>query len=100
MGVNSEREDPMSDDYDSYLEQSSASNRRVVTFIVAGVIIAAAVVFLLQNTEEAQVKFLFLSHEVPIYIVILISMVLGSLLTLVALGLRRRAKKRKQSDEH
>ncbi|MCL1587806.1 MAG: LapA family protein [Actinomycetia bacterium] len=90
----------MSEKYDNYLEQSSASNRRVAGLIVAGIIVAATVVFLLQNTEEATVKFLFLSREVPIYIVIIISMVLGALLTLIAFWLRRRAKKRKlQGDD-
>ena len=86
----------MSEDYDNYLEQSSASNRRVAGLIVAGIIIAAAAVFLLQNTEEATVKFLFFSREVPVYIVIVISMVLGALLTLIALWLRRRSKRHKQ----
>jgi len=89
----------VSDDYDNYLEESSASNRRVVGLIVAGIIIAAAAVFLLQNTEEATVKFLFLSGQVPIYVVILISMVLGALLVLIALGLRRRSKRRKQHED-
>jgi uncharacterized integral membrane protein len=85
----------MSEDYDDYLEESSASNRRVAWLIIAAVIIAAAVVFLLQNTEEATVKFLVFSGLVPVYVVILVSMVLGALLVLVAFGMRRRAKKRK-----
>ena len=89
----------MSEDYDDYLEQSSASNRRVAGVIAAVIIIAAAVVFLLQNTEEATVKFLFFSGQVPIYVVILISMVLGALLVLIAFGLRRRAKRRKHRDD-
>jgi len=89
----------MSEDYDDYLEQSSVSNRRVAGLIVAGIIIAAAVVFLLQNTEEAPVKFLFFSGQVPIYVVILVSMGLGALLVLIAFGLRRRAKRRRHGND-
>jgi len=89
----------VSEDYDNYLEESSASNRRVAGLIAAGFIVAAAAVFLLQNTEEATVKFLWFSGQVPIYVVILISMVLGALLVLIAFGLRRRAKRRKRRDD-
>ena len=86
----------MSEKYDDYLDQASASNRRVAGLVLAGVIVIAAVVFILQNTEEAPVQFLFFSREVPVYIVIVISMVLGALLTLIALWLRRRSKRHKQ----
>ena len=86
----------MSEKYDNYLDQASESNRRVAGLVIAGIIVIAAAIFLLQNTEEATVKFLFFSREVPVYIVIVISMVLGSLLTLIALWLRRRSKRRKQ----
>jgi uncharacterized integral membrane protein len=89
----------MSEEYDNYLEESSASNRRVAGLILAGIVVAAAAVFLLQNTEEATVKFLFFSREVPVYIVIVISMVLGALLTLIALWLRRRVQRRKQHED-
>jgi uncharacterized integral membrane protein len=89
----------MSEEYENYLEQSSASNRKILGVVVAGVIIAAAIVFLLQNTEETTVKFLFFSFDTPVYIVILISMVLGALLTQIAFWLRRRAKRRKHDDD-
>ena len=89
----------MSEEYDNYLEESSASNRRVAGLILAGIIVAAVAVFLLQNTEEATVTFLFFSREVPVYIVIVISMVLGALLTLIALWLRRRAKRAKLRED-
>jgi uncharacterized integral membrane protein len=87
------------EDYDNYLDQASASNRRIAGLVIAGVIIAAAAVFLLQNTEEATVKFLFFSRQVPVYVVIVISMVLGALLTMIALWLRRRAKRSKRHED-
>jgi uncharacterized integral membrane protein len=89
----------MGEDYDDYLEQSSTANRRAAALIMTGIIIATAIVFLLQNTEEATVKFLFLSGQVPIYVVILISMVLGALLVLIGFGLRRRAKRHRQHED-
>ena len=86
----------MSDEYEEHLEASSASNRRIAGLIVAAIVVIVAAVFVLQNTDQTNVEFLFLSGRAPLYVIILISMVLGSLLTLIALGLRRR--KRRQSE--
>ena len=89
--------DLMSEEYDDYLEQSSASNRRIVGMVVAGIIVISALFFILQNTISVEIKFLFLSGQAPLYVVIVISMVLGALLTLVATWLRRRAKRKNRS---
>ena len=90
----------MSEEYDDYLEQSSASNRRIAGLVIAAIVVIAALLFIFQNTEHVEVKFLFLSGQAPLYVVIVISMVLGALLTLIALWLRRRAKRRsRQRDE-
>ena len=86
----------VSDEYEEQLEASSVSNRRIVKLIVAGIVVAVAAVFVFQNTGETNVEFLFLSGRAPLYVIIVISMVLGSLLTLVALGLRRRKRRRSE----
>ncbi len=85
----------MTDEYDEYLEQSSSSNRRVAVLILAIVLVVIATVFVFQNTEEATVEFLFLSGQAPLHIVIIISMALGSLLTMILGGARRKRKRRR-----
>ena len=85
----------MSDEYDQYLEESSTSNRKIVGLIVAIIIAIVAAVFIFQNTEDTNVEFLFLSGRAPLYVVIIISMVLGALLTLIVLGVRRRRRRRR-----
>ena len=86
----------MGEEYDDYLEQASSSNRRIMAMVVAGIIVVAAALFILQNREQVDVSFLFLSGRAPLYVVIVISMVLGALLAAVGLGLRRRAKRRER----
>ncbi len=84
----------MSDEHDDYIEESSRSNRRVVIAVIATIVVVSAVLFVFQNTNEVAITFLFLSGRAPLYVVIIVSMVLGSLLTLIAFGLRRRRKRR------
>jgi uncharacterized integral membrane protein len=45
--------------------------------IVAGVIVLVLLVFIGQNTETANVNFLFFDHETALWLVIAISAVLG-----------------------
>jgi len=85
----------VADEYEEHLEASSASNRRILGLIIATIVVIVAAVFIFQNTEQTDVEFLFLSGRAPLYVVIVISMVLGSLLTLIALGLRRRRRRRR-----
>ena len=84
----------MSDDYDKYMDDSTASNRRTVGLILASIVVIVALVFVLQNTEDTSVDFLFLSTQAPLYVVIIISMILGSLLTMIAMAVRKRRKRR------
>jgi uncharacterized integral membrane protein len=62
--------------------------------IVAGTIAVAAVVFILQNSQEETVEFLFFSATVPMSLVIIISMVLGATLGWVFSYMRRRKRRR------
>lgn len=60
--------------------------------IIAGAVVAiGAVVFLAQNRKEVPVKFLFISIDMRVWTLIVISMVLGALLTwLLPKALRRK----------
>ena len=94
-GCRAEEGAGVTDEYDQYLEESSTSNRRIVRLIVAVIVAIVAAVFIFQNTDDADVEFLFLSGRAPLYVIIIISMVLGSLLTLIILGVRRRRRRRR-----
>lgn len=63
--------------------------------IAAAIVAVAAVIFILQNSEEASVDFLFISATVPLSVVIVISMILGAVLGWV-MGYMRRRKRRRQ----
>jgi len=83
----------MSEEHDEYLEEPSRSNRRVVIAVIAVIVVISAVLFVFQNTNEVDITFLFLSGRAPLYMVIIVSMVLGSLLTMILFALRRRRKR-------
>ncbi len=61
--------------------------------IVAGIVGIAAIIFALQNSEEAQVDFLFFSATVPLSVVIIISLILGAILGWFVGYLRRRRRR-------
>jgi len=84
----------VSDQYDEYLEQSSGSNRRVAVLILTIAIVGVAAIFMVQNTAQTSVEFLFLTGQAPLYVVILVSMVSGALLAIILGGARRRRRRR------
>ncbi len=84
----------MTDEHDEYLEQPSTSNRGVAVLILAIVLVIIAAVFMFQNTVVTSVEFLFLSGQAPLYIVIMIAMAIGALLTMILGGIRRRRRRR------
>jgi uncharacterized integral membrane protein len=51
-----------------------------VGLIIALIVAIAAVIFVLQNSDETDVEFLFLNTTVPLSVVIVVSMVLGAVL--------------------
>ena len=62
--------------------------------IVSGIVAVAALIFILQNSEQQEVNFLFFSATVPLSLVIVISMVLGAILGWFFAYMRRRKKRR------
>lgn len=61
--------------------------------IIAGIALLLAVVFVVQNGNKVKMDFLFFSGSQPLWLVIVLSMVLGALLG-QALGLRRSRRKK------
>lgn len=62
--------------------------------IVGGSGIAALAVFILQNTDDVSVTFLFWSFTWPVWLLILVSALLGTAIW-VGLGILRRRRRRK-----
>ncbi|MEN8039867.1 MAG: LapA family protein [Actinomycetota bacterium] len=85
----------MADDFGSeHVADGDAEHKQVaVGGIVAIIVAAASAVFIFQNTDPTHVEFLFVNGEVPLFIVIIVSMVLGALLGWFY-GFRRRRRKR------
>jgi uncharacterized integral membrane protein len=65
-----------------------------IGLIITAMIAVAAVIFVLQNSDETPVEFLFLDATVPLSVVIVISMALGAVLGSF-LGYTRRRRKRR-----
>jgi uncharacterized integral membrane protein len=61
--------------------------------IAALIGVAALVVFMVQNTEDARVKFLFWDFTWPVWLLILVSAILGAVIW-IGLGVLRRHRRR------
>lgn len=66
--------------------------------IASGVGIAALVVFMLQNRQDARVKFLTWDFTWPMWLIVLVSAVVGAFVWL-GLGVLRRHRRRKARRE-
>ena len=71
-----------------------------VGLTIALIVAVAAVIFVLQNSDEAAVEFLFLNTTVPLSVVILVSMVLGAILGSFLGYTRRRRRRRDDRTMH
>ena len=85
----------MVDDFrgDQIADGDAEHKQVAVGGIIAIIVAIAAVVFVLQNKDSTHVEFLFVSGDVPLFVVIIFSMVLGALLGWF-FGFRRRRRKR------
>ena len=59
--------------------------------IIAVVVIAAMALFIFQNTQSVPFNFLFIDFQIPVWLLISISFVLGMVLDNVVMGLIRKA---------
>lgn len=66
--------------------------------IVSAVILVALVIFVIQNLDEVEVEFLFLSVAFPLWLVAVIFLVLGVVLGWVWRWMSRRRKKTRGQD--
>jgi uncharacterized integral membrane protein len=74
-------------------EPAGTSRDIAPRLILAGLALLAAVVFVAQNSTHVETKFLFLDFNARLWVVIVVSLLLGALLGQAVGLLRRRRKK-------
>lgn len=79
------------------LEESSegVDKRRVMRLVVAAVVIIVAVIFMSQNSQQVELKFLMFSVSTRLWVGLLITLVLGAVLGQVVESLWERRKRRR-----
>lgn len=82
-------------EYEVVEEESGA--RQSAWLVIAGIIIIAVAIFIAQNAEDVPIQFLFFEGLVPLWLIIVTTLVLGAILGQVFFYLRRR-KKRKDEE--
>lgn len=78
------------------VEEESGS-RQSAWLVIAGIIVIAVAIFIAQNAEDVPIEFLFFEGSVPLWLIIVTTLVLGAILGQVFFYLRRR-KKRKDEE--
>lgn len=79
---------------DEDLATERKSRRVPIRATLAGVVTLAAGIFLFQNQDETHMAFLGFSGTVPLYAVVVISMILGTVIGWLAGFIRRRRRRR------
>jgi uncharacterized integral membrane protein len=76
-------------------EAPAGDKTRVSPALIIGIVVAVlVVVFIVQNAKNSQVKFLFWDGTISLWIVIVISLILGAVLDrIVTWFMRRRARR-------
>ena len=76
-------------------QASEADGRGLGGGAIASIVgLAGLVIFMVQNTQHAQIKFLWWKGSWPVWLLVLVSAVLGALVWL-GLGVLRRHRRRK-----
>lgn len=75
-------------------KQRSDLGRSLKTAAYVAVAVVATI-FLLRNSQSVEVDFVFTSVEVPLFLVLLVTLLVGAVLALGAQGLRHRRKSRR-----
>jgi uncharacterized integral membrane protein len=74
--------------------QRSDLGRSLKTAAYVAVAVVATI-FLLRNSQSVEVDFVFTSVEVPLFLILLVTLLVGAVLALGAHGLRQRRKSRR-----
>jgi len=82
----------MTDDGGSH--QQAEANRSPVWLVILGVTAAVIAIFIASNTQDTEVKFWWLDTSLPLWSVIIISVVLGVVIGWSLSAWRRRRKGR------
>ena len=69
------------------IEKERGFNARLVLGLLAA---AALALFVVQNTDDAEVKFLWMDGSIPVYLLLLVTVILTLIVTLVVVWVRRR----------
>ena len=69
------------------VEKEKGLNARLVLGLVAAVALA---LFVVQNTDDAEVNFLWMDGSIPLFLLLLATAVLTLIITLVIIWVRRR----------
>jgi uncharacterized integral membrane protein len=69
------------------VEKEKGLNARLVLGLLAAVALA---LFVVQNTDDAEVKFLWMDGSIPLYLLLLVTVILTLIVTLVVIWARRR----------
>jgi uncharacterized integral membrane protein len=80
---------------DRRIERLEEKSGPSLFLIVTGIVVAAIVIFIIQNTESAQVSFLMFDGSAKLWVVIVISVLAGMLLDrLLQFWMGRRRRRR------
>ncbi len=72
-------------------EPTHSTNMNIVPLIAVGILLLASLIFVLQNSEKAKITWLFFDGKAAIWIVIVVSAVIGAVIErLIAHAIRRR----------
>jgi uncharacterized integral membrane protein len=74
-------------------ERSMTDNARLAG---AGLLVLALLVFFAQNMDDAQISFLWFDWEIPLFLALVLSALLGGLITWLLATLRGRGERKRQ----
>jgi uncharacterized integral membrane protein len=83
------------DDRRRDLPEAEGDNRRIGALIVLAVLVVAAIIFVVQNSNDARVKWLFLDRTSPLWVIIVVSIILGIILDRIGGFILRRRRDRR-----
>lgn len=84
-----ERNDRRSDN--DVLERDGGLSPSLIALVVVGIL---AVVFIIQNQEDARIKFLFWTVDTTVWVAIAVALVLGAILGWLLQAMLRRRRRR------